>query len=288
MGLSKAAAQVLMREGQRRPLRGRVLTLGKQDIYVSAESLRAIAASRAYPLKDAPARSPAKAYHIERGHLSDRTFFEMLGFDSLHSIDVSDYEGAAELFDLNSPSVPAHLESAFDFIVDGGTLEHIFHLPNVLNNIFRMLKVDARVLHLAPSSNHMDHGFYMFSPTLFVDFYAVNRFEVNRVQVFRHTQKPDEEPWEFSDYVPGCLDPVSFGGLDDSLYGIALVATKQPESTGTAIPAQGAARALAQKQAPLETVQPRRRLVDRILGRLRRLFPRPRKKGLGLPVDAIF
>jgi hypothetical protein len=151
-----------------------------------------------------------------------------------------------------------------------------------------MLRVDGRVLHLAPSSNHMDHGFYMFSPTLFVDFYAVNRFIVNRVQVFRHTQNPDTEPWEFSDYVPGCLDPISFGGLDDSLYGIALVATKQRESTGTAIPAQGAARALAQKQAVLESAPQRRRLIDRILGRLRRLVSRPRKKGLGLPVDAIF
>jgi len=285
MGISKAATQFLMREGQRRPLFGRVLTLGKQDIYISADSLREVAAHRAYELKHAPVTPPTKTYHIERQHLSDRTYFEMLGFANLHSIDVSDYEGAAELFDLNSASVPAHLEAAFDFIVDGGTLEHIFHLPNVLNNIFRMLNVGGRVWHMAPSSNHIDHGFYMFSPTLFVDFYAVNRFEVNRVQIFRHTQNPDTEPWEFSDYVPGCLDPVSFGGLDDSLYGVALVATKSRESTGNAIPAQGAARAFARNRVNLEAVQPRRRLVDRILNRL---LPGPRKKGLGLPINAKF
>jgi len=285
MGISKAAAQILMREGQRRPLGGRLLTLGKQDIYVSADSLREIAVSRSYVLTDTPTTPPTKAYHLDRQHLSDRTFFEMLGFANILSIDVSDYEGAAEIFDLNSQSVPAHLEGVFDFIVDGGTLEHVFHLPNVLNNIFHMLKVGGRVLHVAPSSNHMDHGFYMFSPTLFVDYYAVNRFELNCIQVFRHTQNPDTEPWEFSDYVPGCLDLVSFGGLDDSLYGVAVIATKTGESTGNAIPAQGAARALAKNRPAPEAVPLRRRLVDRILNRL---FPRPRKKGLGLPVNARF
>jgi len=283
MGISKAAAQILMREGQRRPLGGRLLTLGKQDIHVSADSLRQIAASRTYVLVDVPTTPPTKAYQLDRQFLSDRTFFEMLGFANILSIDVSDYEGAAEIFDLNSPSVPAHLKGAFDFIVDGGTLEHVFHLPNVLSNIFHMLKVGGRVLHMAPSSNHMDHGFYMFSPTLFVDYYTVNRFELNCVQVFRHTQNPDTEPWEFSDYVPGCLDPVSFGGLDDSLYGIAIVVTKSGDSTGNAIPAQGAARALARNLAA--PMQPRRRLIDRILNRL---FPRPRKKGLGLPINAKF
>jgi len=283
MGIAKAAAQMLMREGQRRPLGGRVLTLGKQDIHVSADALRQLAAARSFLLAEVPETPPAKAYHLEHGHLSDRTFFGMLGFSDIHSIDVSDYEGVAEIFDLNSASVPAHLEGAFDFIVDGGTIEHVFHLPNVLNNIFRMLKVGGRVLHVAPSSNHLDHGFYMFSPTLFVDFYTVNRFELNCVQVFRYTQRHDTEPWELSDYVPGCLDRISFGGLDDALYGVVVVATKRADSTGTAIPSQGAARALA-GSAPAPA-QPRRRLVDRILNRLFRRLP---KKGLQLPISAKF
>jgi SAM-dependent methyltransferase len=209
----------------------------------------------------------------------------MLGFSSIHSIDVSNYEGAAEIFDLNSASVPTHLAGAFDFIVDGGTIEHVFHLPNVLNNIYRMLKVGGRILHVAPSSNHVDHGFYMFSPTLFVDYYTVNRFELNCVQVFRYTQQHASDSWELSDYVPGCLDPISFGGLDDSLYGVAVVATKREESTGNAIPIQGAARALAKNSAAPEAMQPRRRLIDRIL---RRILRRPRKKGLGLPISAKF
>ena len=61
-------------------------------------------------------------------------------------------------------------------IIDGGTMEHIFHIPNVLNNIYRMLRVGGRIIHISPSSNYVDHGFYSFSPTLFYDFYQTNKF----------------------------------------------------------------------------------------------------------------
>lgn len=124
-------------------------------------------------------------------------------------------------------------------IIDGGTIEHVFHIPNVLNNIYKMLRQGGRVIHLSPSSNHIDHGFYMFSPTLFGDFYTTNKFEINSFQLFRYTPLHHVEPWEISDYVPGCLDKVSFGGLDDGMYGICIIATKTKDSTGDIIPQQG-------------------------------------------------
>src|SRR5438045_2450542 len=122
MGIAKAAAQMLMREGQRCSLAGRVLTLGRQDIHLSVDLLRQTAAVRGYPLAAVPAHvPPSKAYHLKHGHLSDRSFFQMLGFSEVHSLDVSDYEGASEIFDLNSTLLPHHLEGAFDFVLDGGT-----------------------------------------------------------------------------------------------------------------------------------------------------------------------
>jgi hypothetical protein len=85
----------------------------------------------------------------------------------------------------------------------------------------------------------MDHGFYMFSPTLFWDFYSANKYEINLFQVFRYTERPAIDLWEVSNYTPGCLDAISSGGLDDARYAIFCVVTKNADSTGDKIPQQG-------------------------------------------------
>ncbi|MEW6264283.1 MAG: class I SAM-dependent methyltransferase [Thermodesulfobacteriota bacterium] len=240
MGLAKGALKVLLKEAARRPYSGRVLTLGRQDIYFTYDVLRDTARACGVPLA-IPEQIVLnhKREAAAQGFISDHSLFEVLGFSESGSMDYSDYEGASYVFDLNDSNLPDHLAEAFDVIVDGGTLEHVFHVPNALNNIFKMLKTGGRVIHILPVANYVDHGFYMFSPTLFWEFYQANKFEINTTQVFRHTQRPDLDPWEVCDYLPGCLDPVSFGGLDDGMYSLICVATKQADSTGQAVPQQG-------------------------------------------------
>lgn len=292
MGISKAAVRILMRESKRRPLGGRLLTLGRQDIWISYETLMTLAAEVGVPLnRSGNVTLSHKTWFSERGYLSDDSLFRLLGFADCDSLDYSDYEGATHIFDLNSPNTPAPLANAFDVIVDGGTIEHVFHVPNALKNIFSMLRVGGRILHLAPSSNHIDHGFYMFSPMLFTDFYVANQFEIIVSQVFRYTQRHDVDPWEASNYTPGCLDPVSFGGLDDGLYGVILLATKTDQSTGDAIPQQGQSK----RSLPIHP-DPSKSKVNRFstewwhlqTGKLargwNRITGRP-TKGLRLPVD---
>jgi len=152
-------------------------------------------------------------------------------------MDYSDYEAADYIFDLNCENIPTELLDKFDLILDGGTIEHVFHLPNVLRNIFKMLKIGGRIIHFSPSSNHMDHGFYMFSPTFFSDYYKTNNFDINSIQVIRHTTH-HEVPWQISKYTPGCINRISYGGLDDAMYAISCVATKTPSSRFDLIPSQ--------------------------------------------------
>ena len=242
MGISIGGAKLLLAEAARRPFQGRVLTLGKQDVHVTTGILEQIASEAGVRLgRVTPvtyAQKPLLHGNLGDRCISDRFFFQSLGFSEVASLDNSDYEGADYVFDLNRADLPEVLLERFDVIYDGGTIEHIFHVPNVLNNIFRMLAGGGRVIHHAPSSNYMDHGFYMFSPTLFWDFYAANDFDINDIKVIRHTPAYNTDPWEISDYTPHCLDPVSFGGLDDGLYAINCVATKTPGATGSRIPQQ--------------------------------------------------
>lgn len=271
MALQEIACRMLLREGRRRAFTGSVLTLGRMLIYLRLERLRALASRYGTPL-----REPS---HVElsynpraarRGEISDITFFEALGFDGVASLDVSEYEGATHLFDLNEPDLPETLRNQFDLVIDGGTVEHVFHVPNAMKNIFGMLKIGGRVMHASPSSNFVDHGFYMFSPTMFLDFYAANGYNIESIKLVRCAPgRHRTGPWEVFDYTPGCLDGISMGGFDQGVYTTMFVATKRAESTCDAVPQQGRYHALwKQRMAEAGIVPPPARRPFRPLARL--------------------
>lgn len=86
-------------------------------------------------------------------------------------IDMSSYEGADLIHDMNVP-VREDLHQAFDLVVDGGSLEHIFRPDQALANIMRMVKIGGSVIVWTPANNLCGHGFYQFSPEFF--FSALN------------------------------------------------------------------------------------------------------------------
>jgi FkbM family methyltransferase len=92
-------------------------------------------------------------------------FLHYLGCRSVTSLDFSDYEGAEITHDLNRP-VPAELVNAFDFILDGGTVEHVFDVAMAYRNIGTMLRTGGLFLGINPANNYLGHGFYQLSPEL--------------------------------------------------------------------------------------------------------------------------
>jgi hypothetical protein len=93
-------------------------------------------------------------------------FFGMLGAESTDSLDVSTYEGATLIHDLNTP-IPEEWASRFSAVFDGGTLEHVFNFPLAIANGIRMLKVGGHFVAITPANNQCGHGFYQFSPELY-------------------------------------------------------------------------------------------------------------------------
>jgi len=240
MGLQPGAASLLLDEARRRPFSGSVVTLGRQHVYFTNNML-AERASRAgvrlTAAKVTPHREPDLA---KRGFMSDDSFLAALGFTESVRIDVSDYEAAEEVFDLNAAETPPHLAGRFDAVLDSGTIEHVFHVPNALANLCRLVKPGGRIIHFTPASNHLDHGFWMFSPTVFQDYYATNGFEVNSIRIVRFSPRHTTAPWLVYDYAPGCLSgDVMWGGLDGAMYATFAVVTKTAESTCDRIPQQG-------------------------------------------------
>lgn len=232
MGIGKGGAILLMKEALRRPFTGAILTLGKQEVQISFFQLMHYSKLSNF---SSSISTPLDLY----SPLEDQDFFSFLGFSGNQSLDYSNFEGASIQFDLNSGEIPDSLRESFDVIYDGGTIEHIFHLPNAFKSLVSMLKPGGRLIHLNPSSNHLEHSFFMFSPTFFHDYYTANNFEINYIQLVRYTHSFDYN-WIIYDYTPGCFDGTGLGsgGLDKSMYAVHTVVTKTASSTSHVIPNQ--------------------------------------------------
>tara|TARA_S200000501_G_scaffold373465_1_gene420648 strand:- start:1173 stop:1676 length:504 start_codon:yes stop_codon:yes gene_type:complete len=102
-----------------------------------------------------------------------------------------------------------------------------------------MLKVGGRVIHMLPSSNWVDHGFYMFSPTIFHDYYSANNWAIETARIIELTRRHNIDPWRIYNYEPGILNPLSSGGFDKGyLVNIFFVVTKTNKSVCSQIPQQ--------------------------------------------------
>ncbi len=198
MGIAKNFIPCLIDSFQAHGLGGSILTLGRQD--------------------------------IETGE-SPESFFRGLGFSKVESLDISKSEGADIAFDLNQQSPPENLRCRCDVLFDGGTLEHVFHVPNALANCSDMIRPDGWFVHLGPLDNWVDHGFYQFSPTIWFDWFMANNWEVTESTMIKMGKE-----WSFSVLPPGKLGTA--GEMDKAPYMHYLVARKLSHATANAIPMQ--------------------------------------------------
>src|SRR5213075_592591 len=155
---------------------GEVLTFGRQDLNVFPNKMVQLLEGAGYDA--ARFKGPDKALHAEPCFLS-------LGATKVHSMDVSDFEGASVVHDLNQP-ITVPLKARFDVVYDGGTLEHVFNFPTALKNCMEMVRVGGRFFTHTVANNWCGHGFYQFSPELF--YRALSRengFELERMVAHR-------------------------------------------------------------------------------------------------------
>ncbi len=274
MGISKATVSYLMAEGKERPFSGSVLTLGVQNIFMTEPQIERLAEKMGFALAPGPS-DPVQRPNLE-GYATSEYLFRRLGFDRIVTTDVSDFEDADLIFDMNAPAIPDEHRNAYDLVADCGTIEHVFHVPNALKNMIDFAKVGGRIVHMSPSSNHIDHGFYMFSPTLFWDFYSANDLEITACDLVRYMMPGhDRDDWLFGKYRPGSLIRQSFGGLSSGCYAVAAIAKKTRDLDEIVIPQQG-----MYSQAWAAAAKPRKVKSQAPLRVFGRKFAKTWKRGL--------
>ena len=83
--------------------------------------------------------------------------------------------GSQYKFDLNHP-VP--LTDKFDVTINIGTGEHVFNVYQFYKTAHDLTAEGGLMIHSAPFTGWIDHGFYSFQPTFFFDLARANRYHV--------------------------------------------------------------------------------------------------------------
>ena len=148
--------------------------IGKQDIHIEWDKMREMIYKYHFDIKKDVYEKIKDIQPIDSFQL-----FEMFGIarEGIHAVDFSEYENADIIFDLNK-DLPKDMFEKYDYVINGGTLEHIFDVAKAMTNIYDMVKPGGVVIHIVPFAGLANHGFYSFSPTFFLDYCEANSFDI--------------------------------------------------------------------------------------------------------------
>ena len=173
MAMNVAILEALLKVADQFAGEKRVASLGYPDLLVTPERLAGFFGAEV--LASATRRPDIDnilALHGLTGQM-DRVYdtVELLARRGIRMdcLDIVASRGSEIIVDLNEQIAPT-LVNQYEIVLDGGTMEHCFNVPQVLKNILSMTKVGGFIIHVNPL-NMFNHGFYSFSPTFYHDFY---------------------------------------------------------------------------------------------------------------------
>lgn len=155
MGIDTHALYFLRCVRNKQPL-GDVITIGRQRLDVVEATLkRFIGTDPSY--KSQP--------------YCEDLLLKYFGATKVDSLDNSSFENATHVHDMNGP-LPETLYQKYDTVIDGGSLEHVYNVPQALKNCSHLCKPRGQILHFSPANNFCGHGFWQLSPELFFSLYS--------------------------------------------------------------------------------------------------------------------
>ena len=158
---------------------------------------------------------------------TDRQLFDELGAATLMAMDVSDYEGATIIHDLNNP-LPVALHNICDFLFDGSCLDNLFDPANAMRSFAKMLRPGGRMM-LVEHGTAIQGALICFSPEWFYDFFAANGYELHGITLLPFPAGR----WEPKQWVPyeGGKPVTASPGTEIGDFYTVVIAEKRAEST---------------------------------------------------------
>lgn len=242
----------MLTEHIREPFVGPVLAFGKQSMNIRFDGMLEMFKSLGLtPHSEGMADPPPASSYVDFARL-----LKLLGLGELHTLDVSAYEGADIVADLNVP-VPSELIGRFGLIIDGGTMEHVFDIRQGMKNTADMLRPGGRAVHITPVNNYVNHGFVQISPTLYHDYYVENGFDdVRAIMIVQPRAEMLYLGWNFFHYEHATMSGEnSMFCASGTQLGVYFTARKTSSSTSSRVPMQSYfARLHAGRETPMHKI----------------------------------
>ena len=127
-----------------------------------------------------------------------------LGFNDYLDVDIN--EKAKVCLDLTG-AIPSTMVGSADFVLDSGTLEHVFDIYKGISGMNQLLSLGGVILHVSPVT-WFDHGYVNFNSRFFNDFYQTNDYSL----VFETFQIYINNPFYIPGYTP--FFPKRFGDFN--------------------------------------------------------------------------
>jgi hypothetical protein len=177
VALIKPAIKLILRESCAYKFCGPALTLGVPEVHATPAELAAWSALHAKGERSLPDEVGQSKNRLGKryGWTDANTLFRLLGLGAPDSLDFGSCEYSPTLLhDLNEP-LSAEWHNRYGFILDPGTLEHIFDQRTCLQSISSALIVGGVIVHLVPIYSY-NGGYYSINPNVLWDFYRTNGF----------------------------------------------------------------------------------------------------------------
>src|SRR5262249_24549327 len=155
-----------------KPIGGDVLLVGRQTVMLTPEQALALLAREGVaPLPGHVVEIDKSTVAAKDGFITDRSFFSMFSRGRVIALDVSDYEDAEIVHDLNC-ALPEKYRGVADFIFNGSCLDNLFDPAMAMQSISKMLRPGGRVMGVEHGTS-INGAFVCYSPEWFFDFYAI-------------------------------------------------------------------------------------------------------------------
>ena len=223
MSIIRAAVKLIIKEHGASQFSGRALSLGVPEAHATLDEVdgwfRAAGMALPQSARD-HAEVTTNAIGQRLGFLSGRSFLNFFGFFATDCLDVPGCEHPPEiLHDLND-RIGTDLHNSYDFVMDPGTLEHVFDQRVCLENIADALKIGGTVCHLVPVYSY-NGGYYSINPNVLHDFYRSNGFDNLRAYVimwdrYRAYSRARTRCYHYDDAIMGSRHAI--GDLDQVRY----------------------------------------------------------------------
>ena len=238
MGIDRNFAAIILQEHAKKTFGPKLVTVGRQTVLMEADEARALAISSGLKVGPEPKSVPVDTDTLAgagNAFIRDDAFFKLMGIKNAKSLDVTDYEGADIICDLNEP-LDEKLEGTADVIIDGSTLDNVFDPAMALRNLTKMLSDNGRIFLFNMGSNH-NVPYIIPTPLWLFDYFVVNAF--TRCDVYVVATSPqgvnvlmlDPETIKQPPWIPN----VTAG---DAAIHLIVVAERGPSSTCDKTPVQ--------------------------------------------------